>query len=342
MKVKVKNKKRFSLWCFVLVFMFLNLAFAISKRSSADKMASNDSSISTSHVALAADKDGSISSQENKYFKKYVIDCVNDLDNIKREDSKEFIEIHFNKNDISKINLKGEKISSKDIYYDDNSKDKTVIKIKKNYDENNFVYVDKNDSKKVIVLVAKEEKPFHHIVVLDPGHGGEDKGANYRSIYEKDITLKIANYAAEELRFNGFKVVQTRDSDKLLSLREIGDITNAASGDVFVSVHINDNKSSIYKGVNTYYYDPNDYQKDERIKFANIMQKELAKNDNWEDRGIMRQNLAVLRYSEIPCVLVECGFLSNPEDREKLTRDEVLKNFAVNITKGIQKYLEVE
>jgi N-acetylmuramoyl-L-alanine amidase len=135
--------------------------------------------------------------------------------------------------------------------------------------------------------------------------------------------------------------VKTREEDKLLALKEISAISNAASADLFISVHINSNKVSKYKGVTTYYYDSNN-QKDERIKLAETLQKELVKSDSWEDRGIASDNLAVLKNSKIPCVLLELGFMSNLEDRDKLLRDEVLKNFSSNITKGIMNYFSVE
>lgn len=340
MRIRIKDRKRFSIGCIVLVFMIFNLIFALSKRS--EGMVTTNEFTKTSYVALAADKDGSISLLENKYFKKYIINGQKEFKDIKWNETKDFVEIQLSKDDLFKVNLKGDKQSEqKDIYYE-NTKDGLIIKIKKNFNENNFVYVDKNDSNKVVILISKLEKPFHNTVVIDAGHGGIDKGANLGKIYEKDLTLKIANYASEELKFAGYKVIMTRDNDKLLSLKEIGDITNAASADVFVSVHINENKSSVFKGMTSYYYDPNGFQKNERIKFAQIMQDNLIKSDDWEDRGILRQNLAVLRYSQIPCVLLECGFLSNTEDKDKLTKDEVLKNIGINIEKGITSYLSAE
>jgi N-acetylmuramoyl-L-alanine amidase len=342
MRVKVKNKRRFGLWCIVFLLMLLNLIFAVNTRLSGDKVVSDDKKTSVSHVALAADKDGSIAFSESKYFKRYIIDCKNNIEQVKWEESKEYINVILNKSDIEKLNLKGEStVEAKDIYYD-NSKDNIIIKVKKAFNENNLVYVDSNDNKKIVVLIAKEENPFKHTVVLDAGHGGEDKGANFGSIYEKDITLKIVNYTAESLMFNGFKVVKTRDEDKFLYLDEISDIANKASADLFISVHINSNKLIKYKGITTYYYDSSGYQKDERIKLARALQKELVKSDNWEDRGIAKDNLAVLRNSEIPCVLLELGFMSNSEDRDKLMRDEVLKSFSYNITKGLLNYFSIE
>jgi N-acetylmuramoyl-L-alanine amidase len=322
--------------------MLLNLIFAVNNRLSGNKVVSDNKKTLVSHVALAADKEGSIAFSESKYFKRYIIDCKNNIEQVKWEESKEYIDVILNKSEIEKLNLKGESVEeAKDIYYD-YSKDNIIIKVKKAFNENNLVYVDSNDNKKIVVLIAKEEKPFKHTVVLDAGHGGEDKGANFGSIYEKDITLKIANYTAESLMFNGFKVVKTRDEDKFLYLDEISDIANKASADLFISVHINSNKLSKYKGITTYYYDANGYQKNERIKLAGALQKELVKSDNWENRGIAKDNLAVLRNSEIPCALLELGFMSNSEDRDKLMKDEVLKNFSSNIIKGVVSYFSIE
>jgi N-acetylmuramoyl-L-alanine amidase len=341
MSIRVKNKKRFGIWCVVFLLMLFNLILAVNERLGGDKVTSENKKPSVSPVAFAAAKDGSIAFSESKYFKRYVIDCKNNIGQVKWEESKEYIDIEIKKNEIAKLNLKGDNTSeAKDIYYD-NSKNNIIIKVKKAFGENNLVYVDSNDSRKIVVLIAKENNPFKHTVVLDAGHGGEDKGANFGSIYEKDITMKIVNYAAEDLMFNGFKVVKTRAEDKLLDLNEISNISNAASADLFISVHINSNKISKYKGITTYYYDSNN-QKDKRIRLAQTLQKELVKSDSWEDRGIASDNLSVLRNSEIPCVLLELGFISNLEDRDKLLRDEVLKNFSSNITKGIVNYFSLE
>ncbi len=342
MRVKVKNKKRFGIWCFVFFLMLLNVVFAINERMKGNESSYENNKALVSNVALAADKDGSIAYSESKYFKRYVLDCENDISKVRWDEGKDYIDIMLQKNDLAKLSIKGENAAeAKEISYD-NSKEKLIIRIKKLFNDNNFVQIDSNDNKKIIILISKEENPFKHTIVLDAGHGGVDKGANFGSLYEKDITFKITNYAADELMFNGFKVVKTRDKDKLLELKEISDIANSASADLFISFHINDNKVNKYKGVTTYYYDVNGYQKDERIKLAKTIQKELVKSDGWEDRGIARGNLAVLRNTNIPCVLLESGFMSNEEDRGKLMKDEILKSLALNTVRGIMNYFSLE
>lgn len=178
-----------------------------------------------------------------------------------------------------------------------------------------------------------------YYIIIDPGHGGMDKGTSYGNMYEKDLTLKIARYAAPYLKSKGNVVFLTRNEDKLLGLDEIGDKVNSSYADVFVSIHVNSLSDNNFSGITTLYYDINGYQKNERVKLAESIEREAVKNDSWKNRGIKRQNLAVLRYSKIPGVLVECGFITNAEDRARLSDEGVLKRLGENISKGIIDYL---
>lgn len=292
------------------------------------------------NVALAADKNGSITLEENEFYKKYIIDCKKSTEKLNFDEKNDLIEVSVMKDAIDNVNIKSSsKVQGKDVTYDKNE-NRIILKFKKKFKENNYIYLDNENKKKIIVLLSKQEKPYNHVAVLDPGHGGVDKGTNLKNIYEKDLTYKIANYAEKELIFRGCKIIKTRYEDKWIDLKEIGNITNNANAEAFVSVHINSNKESKYNGITTYYYyNAKGEQKDERIALANTMQKELLKSDNWYDRGIIRNNLAVLRYSNIPGVLLECGFLSNDEDKDKLSKEEVLKNLGNNISKGLLNYL---
>lgn len=199
--------------------------------------------------------------------------------------------------------------------------------------------VDKNKK-----LGNKEEKNKNnnkmYVVVLDAGHGGIDFGASYKDLNEKDLTLKIVKYTEEYLKDEGYTVVLTRNEDKLIPLKEIGNIANEAKADAFVSIHINSLDDINYKGITTYYYDGKGYQKDERTELAKIIEDEIIKSDSWENKGVKRENFAVLRYTKMPSTLVECGFITNEEDRGKLIKDEVLKRLAKNISNGVIKYLD--
>lgn len=198
-----------------------------------------------------------------------------------------------------------------------------------------------------IVEAAKGKDGFSRVkqnnsrytIILDAGHGGIDKGTSYGNMYEKNLTLKIVKYEQEYLQNKGYNVVLTRDSDVLVPLKEIGNRVNAANGNVFVSVHVNSISDPNFNGITTLYYDPKGYQSDERTKLAKILENESVKSDDWYNRGIKKQNIAILRYSKIPCALVECGFITNKSDRDKLSKDNVLRNLAENICDGIIKYI---
>jgi N-acetylmuramoyl-L-alanine amidase len=343
MRVRVANKRKFAFWCCIFIIIIFNLIFAVGKRIAGDFFVrdSVQLSVTKGYKVLAADSSGSISFEENSYFKRYVIDCKDDISAVRWEESKEYIDINLKKGNVANLKIKADKGTEiKDIFADEKKEDLT-IRLKKNFNDNNKVYVDKADSKKLVILISKVESPFHHKVVIDAGHGGVDVGTSYEDLLEKDINLSISQYAEKELLYNGFNVVMTRDEDEFLQLAEIGNIANNADADAFISVHINSFKESQYNGVSTYYYDPKGYQADERLRLANIMQEELLKRDEWVDRGIFKENFQVLSESKIPCVLLECGFITNLGDREKLANETVLRNFGLSITKGLLSYFNV-
>lgn len=334
-KIKIVNKKKFAVACLIFLIMIILLSKLLSLIiNSASGHALMD------NVALAADKNGSITLEENEFYKKYTIDCKKSIEKLNYDEKNDFIEVSVMKDAIDNVNIKSSsKVQGKDATYDKNE-NRIILKFNKQFKENNYVYLDNADKKKIIVLLSKKEKPYNHVAVLDPGHGGVDKGTNLKNIYEKDLTYKIVNYAEKELIFKGCKIIKTRYEDKWVDLKEIGNITNKANAEAFISVHINSNKESKYKGVASYYYfNDKGEQKDERMALAKTIQKEMLKSDNWYDRGIIKDRLAVLRYSNVPAVLLECGFLSNEEDKDKLSKEEVLKNFGNNICNGLLNYL---
>lgn len=337
-KVRIADKKRFVLSCVFLLIMIILITklFSCAVNSKKGQAVINN-------VALAADKDGSITVEENEFYKRYTITCKKDMEKIMSDEKDDFIQVAVLKDAIDNVNIKSDgKVQDKDISYDKNE-NRVIIKFKKKFKGNNYIYLDNESKKKIIVLLSKKEKPYNHVAVLDPGHGGADKGTNIKNLYEKDITLKIVNYAEKELIYKGCKIIKTRNEDKWLELDVIANIANAANAEALVSVHINSNKESKYKGVSSYYsVTTKGEQKDVRIALAKTIQKELIKSDNWYDRGVLTDRLKVLRLSNIPAVLLECGFMSNEEDKDKLTKEEVLKNFGANISNGLLNYLNSE
>lgn len=333
-----RKRRRFPTIIVALIVVALSV-FVVRQIAIHKGLFNNSKAAVNANKELTYNKNGSISIEENEFFTKYTITCKTDIKDINQSQDSKNIALKFSKNNVSNLGV-NTKASSKGISAA-LSNDKYVITITKKFTDNNFVYIDSLNSKNVIVLVSKLKDPFKYKIVLDPGHGGVDKGANIGDLYEKDITLKIAKFMPEFLRYKGFNVVFTRETDKWVNVKEgIPNIANSANADLFVSIHINSFTDPKYSGVGVYYYIPNGYQKDERIKFATDILNEAIKSDGWKNRGIASQNLAVLKYTKIPCALIECGFITNEDDRKRLQDDNVLKRLASNIVNGVEKYIK--
>lgn len=207
-----------------------------------------------------------------------------------------------------------------------------------NYDINNNLYL----YRKEVLPLFTEKSDATYSIVIDPGHGGIDKGTSYQDLYEKDINLKIGLYLKEYLEDKGVKVYMTREEDILLSLREIGDFVNEIKPHAFISIHVNSFKEPSYDGFSAFYYSEGGFQKEERIELAQIIQEEVSNSGLWFDREIKEQNIAVLRYSNYPCALLEIGFMTNEKDRERLTNENILKTTGESIGKGILKYVTLK
>lgn len=181
---------------------------------------------------------------------------------------------------------------------------------------------------------AKISKIKKKVIVLDPGHGGNDTGALRGSTLEKDLTLKIALKVKECLKEKGLKnIVMTRSIDKTLTLDERVQIANDKNADIFVSIHINASVKSEINGIETHYYTDNGYN------VAKIIHKELINNVNAMDRGLFKSKFYVINHTEAPAVLLELGFISNEQERSSLNSEKRQMNSAQAIADGIVNYL---
>jgi len=190
------------------------------------------------------------------------------------------------------------------------------------------------------------------IVVIDAGHGGLDGGAVSKSgVSEKDINLKISFFLKSYLEKNGAKVVMTRTKDESLHSDDKGSVkskkrsdllnrrnlVNNLNADVFVSVHLNFFEQSKYKGAQVFY----EGLHSESAVLAQKIQDELKNGlDNDNNRKIAPIDSSKILYQNLnlPSVIVECGFLSNPDEAEQLTTKEYQERTALCISLGIIKY----
>ena len=184
-------------------------------------------------------------------------------------------------------------------------------------------------------------------IYLDPGHGGIDSGTTYKKIYEKDINLLLCQKLKDSLKEKGATVYLTRETDKDLALnnaknRKRSDLIsrayliNKTKPDMYISIHINHLSNSKYKGLQIFY---NSKNKENKI-MAESLTKHI-KEKTWNVRS-PKMNNTYYMYKNItsPGILIEVGFLSNPDDRYRLTHEEYQDKIISNITYGIESYFK--
>jgi len=171
-------------------------------------------------------------------------------------------------------------------------------------------------------------------VVIDPGHGGNDKGSNWYGVYEKNLTLDLSKRVQRMLKAKGIPTVLTRNSDTYVSLDKRAAIANRKSHFVFVSIHFNGHRNTSYTGIETFYYPGS--SKGRRL--ATKIQHELGNRILTRNRGIKASRLKVLRITKGPAVLIECGFLSNKWENKRCNSAWLREIIAAEIVQGIMAY----
>lgn len=172
-------------------------------------------------------------------------------------------------------------------------------------------------------------------IILDPGHGGKDPGAiGINQVQEKDLTLTMAESVAEKLRSAGATVLLTRSDDTYLSLEERVRISEAYATDAFISLHYNAFPDSSSNGISTHYYENGPDN-----ELAQSIQNEFEAYSSLNSRGISNENYHVLKKNSDVAVLVELGFITNPDDMTIIQSDEHLSDIANAITDGFAEYV---
>lgn len=182
-------------------------------------------------------------------------------------------------------------------------------------------------------------------IVIDAGHGGRDLGAAYNGRQEKDDNLDLAVAVGQILKNNGYDVVYTRNSDVYDSPARKAEIANEAGGDFFVSFHRNSAATpGLYDGVQTLIYDNSGIKAELAHKISDNLEKVGFKNLGVD----VRPDLAVLRRTKMPAVLIETGFINSDKDNELFDQrfNQIAEEIAlaimdtVSLTKGQQYYVQ--
>lgn len=199
-------------------------------------------------------------------------------------------------------------------------------------------------------------KPFA-VVILDPGHGGQDSGAMCGGVLEKDLTLDVARRVDRLLEAEGIATLMTRLGDTYVSLADRAAFANRVRNCIFISIHFNEDNQPVSTGVETYYAahqitagsflaswlpflwralseSPNS----ESQKLAGSIQEALVVRTRAADRGTKPAQFFVITNVTSPSALVEGGFLTNTEDISKLASDDYREQIAAAVADGILRY----
>lgn len=196
-----------------------------------------------------------------------------------------------------------------------------------------------------IAYKLSERNLGNHTVVIDPGHGGTDSGAENqvnKKIIEKDYTLDTSLASAEYLRNSGVNVVLTRDKDVTTALGSRTDLSNSINPDLLVSVHFNASNTQ-GKGTEIFYKYKDRNGGASKTAATNILNSILEKF-NFSNRGIKtritdsgKDYYHMIRESVAPSVIVESSFIDNEQDQLLVNTLEKRKNLGIQIGKGIEK-----
>jgi N-acetylmuramoyl-L-alanine amidase len=195
------------------------------------------------------------------------------------------------------------------------------------------------------------------VVILDPGHGGQDSGAMCGGLLEKDLTLDVARRIDRLLDSEGIATLMTRLGDTYVSLADRAAFANRIRNCIFVSIHFNEDNQPIATGVETYYaahqimagsfmaswlpflWRPlSDLPNPESQRLAGFIQEALVARTRAIDRGTQPGQFFVIANVTSPAVLIEGGFLTNKEDISKLTSEDYRDQIAAAVADGILHY----
>jgi N-acetylmuramoyl-L-alanine amidase len=193
----------------------------------------------------------------------------------------------------------------------------------------------------------------NQIIVIDPGHGGEDAGTAHNGLVEKKLTLDISLRLRALLAAQGWNVRMTRDTDvdpvspqTLTAFATDGrpnssdraylqtrcDVANNSNARLFISIHINYADAPSVRGTTFYYTKPQD------VAFAQALERSVIPLAGTQDDGVVKSNLYVTKHTKMPAVLIESAFISNPGDVQLLGDSSFLQTFAAGIAAGVKAY----
>ncbi len=177
------------------------------------------------------------------------------------------------------------------------------------------------------------------LIIIDPGHGGQDPGAVNNNYQEKNINLEVSKIVKYKLQQLGLSCYLTREDDITLSLQKRVDISRIKQADIFISIHCNSSVKQTAAGIETFAYTTD--RPGPGYQLASDIQDRLIQTQRVIDRGVKTAELYVLKNqsSDLPSCLIELGFISNPTDCQRLVSIPGQLVSAQAIVEGIIRYI---
>lgn len=218
-----------------------------------------------------------------------------------------------------------------------------------------FVFLMISAALNIKVSVSSENVKSMPTIVIDAGHGGEDGGAvSENGVLEKDINLSIANDTSALFYLLGFDVKQTRKTDialdngedtirkrKVSDMKKRLEIFNSSKENTIISIHQNKFSESKYHGTQIF-YSPNNPKSKQLADSIKYSVKGLLQPDNERECKKADSGIYLLKNTNNPAVIVECGFISNGEECKNLLDSQYQKQMAFSITAGFLSYYNTD
>ena len=204
--------------------------------------------------------------------------------------------------------------------------------------------------RKTAVAVGAVPRP---VIVIDAGHGGMDSGAvGVDGTEEKDLNLAVARILADDFRLAGYTVIETRTDDRMLGDGEKGQrkradlearlqLADEAAERVFVSIHMNTYPTASCRGLQVWYSGNNAASKG----YAEAVQtgiRAALQPDNTREIKQATSAIYILKNAQNPAILIECGFLTNPDECRKLCDEAYQKELALTIFSALDRKMQAD
>lgn len=204
------------------------------------------------------------------------------------------------------------------------------------------IKIDLIESKKIIL---NEDSQKRYKIFIDPGHGGNDVGTvnnYYNDSYEKQIAFEISTKIVDKLsNYSNVDIVVSRFEDRYISLENRVKHANDVDADYFIAIHLNaDPNTEETYGIETYYSESNKKEIDGSDELAKKIQNNIIEVTKTKDRGVKKSDFMVTKFTKMPAVLIECGFLTNKNEQEKIMTQMYQEKIAQGVVDGLVEYIE--